>query len=69
MACKGCCQCLGQRAGMQVPAAHVVRLDVTPDVDTRAVSVTVLGTKAAAEGATAHVSVLDESGKEVSYRK
>ncbi len=50
---------------MQVPAAHIERLDITPDMDAGAVTVTVLGSKTA-EGATALVSVLDAHGKEVS---
>ena len=49
----------------QVPAAHVMRLDITPDIDAGAVNITVLGSKAA-EGAAAHVTVLDKHGKEVS---
>ena len=52
---------------MQVPAAHVERLDITPDIDAGAVTITVLGSKAA-EGAIAHVTVLDAHGKEVSSR-
>ena len=48
----------------QVPAAHVVRLDITPDIDAGAVNITVLGSEAA-EGAVAHVTVLDKHGKEV----
>ena len=50
---------------MQVPAAHIERLDITPDIDAGAVTVTVLGSKAA-EGTIAHVTVLDEHGNEVS---
>ena len=50
---------------LQVSAAHVIRLDITPDIDAGAVNVTVLGSKAA-EGAVAHVTVLDRPGKEVS---
>ena len=49
----------------QVPAAHVLRLDITPDIDAGAVNITVLGSEAA-EGALAHVTVLDKHGKEVS---
>ena len=49
----------------QVPAAHVMRLDITPDIDAGAVNITVLGSKAA-EGAAAHVTALDKHGKEVS---
>ena len=49
----------------QVPAAHVMRLDITPDIDAGAINITVLGSEAA-EGAAAHVTVLDKHGKEVS---
>ena len=61
--CQVCLQ-LSQRFGMQVPAAHIERLDITPDIDAAAVAVVVLGSKAA-EGAVAHVTVLDAHGKEV----
>ena len=59
---------LRQRSGMQVPAAHIERVDITPDIDAGAVSVTVLGSKAA-QGAVAHLSVLDAHGKEVSCER
>ena len=59
--------CSSRNNGMQVPDAHIERLDVVPSIDAGAVLVTVLGSKMA-EGAVAHVSVLDEHGDEVSSR-
>ena len=53
---------------MQVPAAHIERLDIIPDIDAGAVTVTVLGSNAS-EGAIAHVSVLDKLHNEVSFKK
>ena len=50
---------------LQVPAVHVMRLDITPDIDAGAANVTVLGSEAA-EGAVAHITVLDKHGKEAS---
>ena len=51
--------------GLQVPAAHVTRLDIIPDIDAGAVNITVLGSKEA-EGTTAQVTVLDREGHKVS---
>ncbi len=53
---------------MQVPAAHIERLDIAPDIDAGAVTVTVLGSKAA-EGTNALVTVLDKHGREVSSKR
>ena len=50
--------------GLQVPAAHVTRLDIVPDIDAGAVNITVLGSEEA-EGATAQVTVLDKEGHKV----
>jgi hypothetical protein len=55
----GCCS--------QVPAAHVTRLDITPDINAGAVNITVLGSKEA-EGASAQVAVLDKKGRKVISR-
>jgi hypothetical protein len=51
--------------GLQVPAAHVTRLDIIPDIDAGAVNITVLGSTEA-EGAKAQVTVLDKEGHKVS---
>jgi len=49
---------------MQVPSANIMRMDITPDIDAGRVNITVLGSEAA-EGAIAHVTVLDKKGGKV----
>ncbi len=49
---------------MQIPSAHIIRVDIIPDIDAGRVNVTVLGSQAA-EGAVAHIIVLDKKGDKV----
>lgn len=69
----GCAQALlttispTSACGLQVPAAHVTRLDIIPDIDAGAVNITVLGSKEA-EGAATQVTVLDREGHKVYFQ-
>lgn len=47
-----------------MPAAHIQRLDIIPDIDTSSVNITVLAS-AAAQNLTAHVVVNDKQGHKV----
>lgn len=50
---------------MQVPASHITRLDIIPDIDRSQVNITVHGS-AAARNRPVQVLLTDKDGKEVS---